>query len=70
QADTEPARLTGYGIVPAQWARELITGDQPGSGMAVWVRRLYTAPGSGELVGLDAKARLFPAGLKRFLQIR
>ena len=70
QADTEPARLTGYGIVPAQWARELITADQPGSGMAVWVRRLYTAPGSGELVGLDAKARLFPAGLKRFLQIR
>ncbi|WP_152642643.1 HNH endonuclease [Pseudarthrobacter chlorophenolicus] len=112
QGDSEPARLTGYGIIPATWARELVTGHQPGtdtttggrraggstgvaapgtggapgnpastsinkepgagadSGMAVWVRRLYTAPGTGELIGLDSKARLFPAGLKRFLQIR
>ncbi|WP_426767281.1 HNH endonuclease [Pseudarthrobacter sp. 1G09] len=70
QADTEPARLTGYGIVPAAWARELVTGDQPESGMAVWVRRLYTAPGTGDLIGMDSKARLFPAGLKRFLQTR
>lgn len=107
QADPEPARLTGYGIVPATWARELVTGDHPGtstptrsgsgmtgtgisgapgnpagrragkgtgdqpdSGLAAWVRRLYTAPGTGELIGVDSKARLFPAGLKRFLQIR
>nr|WP_244266479.1 HNH endonuclease [Pseudarthrobacter chlorophenolicus] len=90
QGDSEPARLAGYGIVPAAWARELAAGHQPGTGtntraasranpepgadpasaMAVWVRRLYTAPGTGELIGLDSKPRLFPAGLKRFLQIR
>jgi hypothetical protein len=26
QGDSEPARLQGYGIVPAQWARTLLTG--------------------------------------------
>ncbi len=121
QADSEPARLPGYGTIPAAWARKLaLTGgsatgtpatdpgpSNPGSpatadtggdgrtvgtatgagviadgagdaaadvsgrhGLDLWVRRLYTAPGSGELVAMDSKARLFPAGLKRFLQIR
>ncbi|ACL41208.1 HNH nuclease [Pseudarthrobacter chlorophenolicus A6] len=113
QGDSEPARLAGYGIVPAAWARELAAGHQLGTGtaaraasragsatgvgtpvaggaprnlagpstneetradpepaMAVWVRRLYTAPGTGDLIGMDSKARLFPAGLKRFLQTR
>ena len=36
----------------------------------VWVRRLYTAPGTGELVAMDSRARLFPAPLKRFIQAR
>ncbi|WP_079597529.1 HNH endonuclease [Arthrobacter sp. P2b] len=102
QGDSEPARLTGYGTVPAQWARETIlnrttgpgsagmaapdapTGSGSGSGTAVgsgsgspdqhelsvWLRRLYTAPGSGELVAMDSKARFFPPGLRRFLQVR
>jgi len=111
QADSEPARLSGYGIIPAAWARELAlagpstrmpvtgtgtssrgsaaaadtatdaraTADEAGDaapvasgrgGLDLWVRRLYTAPGRGELVAMDAKARLFPTGLKRFLQVR
>jgi 5-methylcytosine-specific restriction endonuclease McrA len=36
----------------------------------VWLRRLYTAPGAGDLVGMDSRARLFPAGLRRFVQAR
>jgi hypothetical protein len=28
QSDSEPARLTGYGIVPATWARELLNRDE------------------------------------------
>ncbi|WP_374152995.1 DUF222 domain-containing protein [Pseudarthrobacter sp. WHRI 8279] len=36
----------------------------------VWLRRLYTAPGAGDLVGMDSRARLFPAGLRRFIQAR
>lgn len=35
-----------------------------------WIRRLYTAPATGELVGMDSRARLFPAGLRRFIEAR
>ena len=89
QADSEPARLAGYGIVPAHWARQTILGQQErpgpgpadsagapetdlraGSGTDVWLRRAFTAPGTGELLAMDSKARLFPPGLRRFLQVR
>ncbi|WP_346958938.1 DUF222 domain-containing protein [uncultured Arthrobacter sp.] len=95
QADSEPARLPGYGTVPAGWARTLLrdpdtgaagaaggpggeptsgTGDPGGPGddraFATWIRRLYTAPATGELVAMDSRARLFPAGLRRFIQAR
>ncbi|MFJ5960345.1 HNH endonuclease [Pseudarthrobacter oxydans] len=89
QADSEPARLAGYGIVPAHWARQTILGQQErpgpgpadsasapetdlraGSGTDVWLRRVFTAPGTGELLAMDSKARLFPPGLRRFLQVR
>jgi hypothetical protein len=113
QGDSEPARLPGYGVVPAGWARNLVTeggkggnarnpgsaaggresarasaadgaegpgsktpapgAQEPESGaqdFRVWLRRLYTAPGAGDLVGMDSRARLFPAGLRRFIQAR
>jgi len=70
QGDHEPARLPGYGIVPAGWARDLVKGGNSGSGTPqTWLRRLYTAPG-GDLVAMDSRARLFPPGLRRFLQAR
>ncbi|WP_413463643.1 DUF222 domain-containing protein, partial [Arthrobacter sp. SO3] len=64
QGHSEPARLPGYGIVPAGWARDQLTapeakgtgsGDNVGDSAAdgedaalnVWLRRLYTAPGTG-----------------------
>ncbi|MFC9333009.1 HNH endonuclease [Arthrobacter sp. NPDC057009] len=101
QGDSEPARLTGYGIVPAAWARELLNQEegaqqpvQPNSGstnasgsntgkneavtgrkdavkdLKVWLRRLYTAPDTGDLVAMDSKRRLFPPPLRRFIQVR
>ncbi|GAB13893.1 hypothetical protein ARGLB_051_00740 [Arthrobacter globiformis NBRC 12137] len=117
QGDSEPARIPGYGVVPAQWARELLNperaqgrgegqGRRPkGSGLQdytrataggaadsnmsgsnvsdsatgqkdavkelkIWVRRLYTAPNTGDLVAMDSRRRLFPAPLRRFIQIR
>src|SRR6478735_8975712 len=90
QGDSEPARLPGYGIVPAGWARSLLKdfggaapetgaagaaggpGGEPTSGtgaaggssderaFSTWLRRLYTAPDTGDLVGMDSRARLFP----------
>ncbi|MFD0760106.1 HNH endonuclease signature motif containing protein [Arthrobacter ulcerisalmonis] len=95
--DNEPARLTGYGTVPAAWARTLTTnprtttsanagtGTGPGGAaetspgdtaltptqdVQVWVRRLYTAPASGELLAMDSRARLLPPGLRRFIEAR
>ncbi|MCC3291286.1 DUF222 domain-containing protein [Arthrobacter sp. zg-Y1110] len=35
-----------------------------------WVRRLYTAPDTGELVAMDSRARLFPKSLARFIAAR
>jgi hypothetical protein len=133
QGDSEPARLKGYGIVPAAWARKLlgngngngngtVTGNGTGAGapgrsgresvrelwgghagaarrrpgpgqdpssssspdsdsssgpsptqgdeFTVWLRRLYTAPATGELLTTDSKARLFPPRLRRFIETR
>ena len=127
---SEPAVLAGYGVVPAQLARDLVRGPdknqvnepekdlesgsnfgQPGSftigqnthpdigagasarsgagaraGVGwgsppappprpdprteVWIRRLYTAPDTGALVGMDSRARLVPKGLVRFIAAR
>ncbi|MGP5606647.1 MULTISPECIES: HNH endonuclease [Micrococcaceae] len=92
QGDTEPAHLQGYGVVPAQVARDMIreatraarlstatpqeptdgqeSNAPPGPDSLAWIRRLYTAPATGELVGLDSRARLFPRGLRRFIEVR
>ncbi|MCT9870515.1 HNH endonuclease [Paenarthrobacter aurescens] len=107
QGDSEPARLKGYGIVPAEWGRELLGSGQvatlaqaatsgqtaalgqPGANAAsgtgqtgqdhaavpkteltVWLRRLYTAPATGELLAADSKARVFAGGLRRFIETR
>ena len=36
----------------------------------VWIRRLYTAPGTGQLLGMDSKARKFPDGIRRMVMAR
>ncbi|MFJ6003737.1 HNH endonuclease [Arthrobacter sp. NPDC092385] len=84
QGDTEPARLAGYGVVPGGWARSLLAAHprrpvadstesldlQHRKNFATWIRRLYTAPGSGDLVAVDSRSRLFTAGQRRFLEAR
>ncbi|WP_461169202.1 HNH endonuclease [Arthrobacter sp. Z1-15] len=72
----EPAVLPGYGVVPAQFARDLVrnragANDAPPDKTArTWLRRLYTAPGSNQLVGMDSRARLVPEGMARFIAAR
>ena len=36
----------------------------------LWLRRLYTAPVAGELIGMDSKARFVPESLARFISVR
>jgi hypothetical protein len=64
----EPAHLDGYGPIPAVLARELVTG--PAETTPMWLRRLYTAPGSDQLVALETRRRTFTAGQRRFLRLR
>ncbi len=61
--DDEPAYLVGYGIVPAGWARDLLRD----TAADVFLRRLYTAPGTGRLLAADAKARLVTGALRQVL---
>lgn len=72
QGDAEPARLPGYGIVPSGWARRFLspTSNRSPGGLTAWLRRLYTAPDAGDLLAMDARARLFPSGLRRLIRAR
>ena len=71
EADSEPARLPGYTTLPGSHARHLTRhGSNDLRDFNVWVRRLYTAPGTGELITMDSKARLFPPALRRFIELR
>ena len=83
----EPAYLSGYGLVPAAWAKETVAKAAAGSTVkggaktagrgevdvdqaSIWLRRLYTAPSSGELIAMDSKARRAPDALVRLIQAR
>jgi len=72
QGDSEPARLTGYGVVPAEWARELLTSGESKTDqdVSIWLRRLFTAPSTGELLATDSRARFFPTGMRRLIETR
>ncbi|GAB3470398.1 HNH endonuclease signature motif containing protein [Kineococcus endophyticus] len=69
---TTSARVWCEGIdggpIPAQQAREMVL--DAAERERTWVRRLYRRPGTDELVAMDAKSRLFPPALARFLRRR
>lgn len=65
----EAAQLAGFGPIPAELAREIVA-NALGADEEVWLRRLYASPTTGELVSMDSRARLFPAGLARFIRLR
>jgi hypothetical protein len=82
----DPAQVPGYGTVPAGWARELVLGGTGSNGTEaeraagdgdgdcrrarVWLRRLYATPQTSTLVAMESRARVFPAGLARFITTR
>jgi hypothetical protein len=65
----EPAHLEGFGPIPAELAREIVS-DALTRDEQVWVRRLYTSPTTGELVAMDARSRTFVGSLNRFVRLR
>ncbi|WP_380175901.1 HNH endonuclease [Kineococcus sp. DHX-1] len=69
---TSSARVWCEGVdggpVPAQQARDLVR--DAAEREQTWIRRLYCRPGTDELVAMDAKSRLFPPALARYLRRR
>jgi hypothetical protein len=61
-----PAWIPGHGPIPAEAARRLIADTQA----AVFLRRLFTAPESGQLVGMDSKRREFSGVLRQMVIVR
>ncbi len=61
----EPAVAEGFGPVPADLARGIVRDAD-----TVWLRRLFSDPDTGQLVGMESRARVFPAGLRRFVVVR
>ena len=65
-----PARLAGYGPIPAGVARGLVSAAVRDAASQATLRRLYRHPQSGALVAMESRARLFPKGLARFIDVR
>ena len=68
--DSAPARIAGYGPVPAAIGRRLIAAAVKDQRSRATLRRLYKHPRSGALVAMESRARLFPKGLARFIDLR
>jgi hypothetical protein len=66
----EPARVPGYGPIPAAVACRLASDAATDDRSKATVRRLYRHPASGALVAMESRARLFPKGLAQFIAIR
>lgn len=64
--DETPAWLTGHGPIPATVARQWL-GDERAE---VFMKRLFTRPGTDILVSLDSRQRSFPAGIRRMVMLR
>ncbi|WP_158607538.1 HNH endonuclease [Flexivirga caeni] len=79
-----PAHLPGYGPIPADLARQLVDHPDTGKGkdtrkgsgtgtskaVRVQVRRLFTHPGTGDLIGMESRARTYPGLLAHLIRLR
>lgn len=62
-----PADLEGFGPIPAELARDFLADHEAVGGV---IRRVFTAPGSGELVSMESRARRYPGLLEAFVRLR
>jgi hypothetical protein len=68
--DTTPARVPGFGPIPAAIACLLASNAISDERSKATLRRLYRHPASGALVAMESRARLFPKGLAQFIAFR
>lgn len=62
------AHLEGYGIVNGDVARDLIEACPEDAGPAI--RRLFTHPETGRLVGMESRSRTYNGLLRQFITLR
>ncbi len=68
--DQTPARVPGYGPIPAAIACRLAADAAGDERSKATLRRLYRHPESGALVAMESRARFFPKGLARYIAVR
>jgi hypothetical protein len=68
--DQTPARVPGYGPIPAEIACRLAGDAIADERSKATLRRLYRHPSSGALVAMESRARLFPKALAQFIAFR
>ena len=61
-----PAHVPDYGPVPADLAREWVGGN----GADAQIRRIFTYPGTGDLIGMDFRARTYRGLLAHLIRLR
>ncbi|MBB2890729.1 HNH endonuclease [Flexivirga oryzae] len=61
-----PAYVPGYGPIPADLARDWVADPE----RAVQLRRLFTFPDTGDLVGMESRARTYTGLLADFIRLR
>ncbi|MEU0498708.1 DUF222 domain-containing protein [Mycobacterium sp. NPDC006124] len=66
--DQTPARVPGYGPIPAAIACQLV--DRAATDARSKATLLYRHPSSGNLIAMESRARTFPKGLTRFTAVR
>ena len=64
------AVIAGYGSVPSAVAQNLIAAAVEDPNSLATLRRLYAKPGSGALVAMESRSRVFPKGLAEFIGLR
>lgn len=61
-----PAWIPSYGPLPAKTARNFLAANQA----RIFIRRMFTSPDTGQLVGMDSRRRTFDGLLRRMVVFR
>ncbi|MBB2890800.1 HNH endonuclease [Flexivirga oryzae] len=66
-----PAHVPDYGPIPADLAREWVnTTNDTAAEVRTQIRRIFTYPDTGDLIGMDSHARTYPGLLAHLIRLR
>lgn len=66
-----PAHVPDYGPIPADLAREWVNNtNDTEDDVRTQIRRIFTYPDTGDLIGMDSRARTYPGLLAHLIRLR